>query len=158
MSTHSAGENTGPHLLAAVLCEKVLQEQDGVLSVIRIVDRLTQTASGPDAPAQMPPFIAPNLTLLVALRSDQARGRYGIKIRPEAPGGFQLPSVEQAIPLQAGPTGANVIMPLVMPISEEGVYWFDVFLTGPAPQEDRLLTRIPLEIVYLPHRPPANSR
>ena len=103
----------------------------------------------------MPPFIISNLTMLVAIRADQARGRYGIKIRPEAPGGFQMPSVEQAINLQAGPTGANLIMPMVLPITEEGVYWFDVILTGPAPQEDQLLTRIPLEIVYSPHRPPS---
>jgi hypothetical protein len=29
-----------PHLVAAVLCEKVLQEADGVLSAIRIVDKV----------------------------------------------------------------------------------------------------------------------
>ena len=30
---------SGPHLAAALLCEKVLQEKDGVLSFIRVVDR-----------------------------------------------------------------------------------------------------------------------
>jgi hypothetical protein len=148
--------STGPHLIVAVLCERVLTEADGVLSVIRIVDQITQTANGPEAPDQMPPFILDSLTMLIGLRSDQARGRYGIKIRPEAPGGFQMPSAEQAIQLQSGPTGTNLIVPLVLPISEEGVYWFDVFLTGPAPQEDRLLTRVPLEIVYQPNRPPVS--
>jgi hypothetical protein len=29
----------GPYLNAALLCEKVLQERDGVLSIIRIIDR-----------------------------------------------------------------------------------------------------------------------
>ena len=152
MSTPEAA--TGPHLIVATLCERVLTETDGVLSVIRVVDRITQTASGPEAPDQMPPFILDWLTMLIALRSDQARGRYGIKVRPEAPGGFQLPSAEQAIQLQSGPSGANLIMPLVLPITAEGVFWFDVFLTGPAPQQDRLLTRVPLEIVYQPNRPP----
>jgi hypothetical protein len=144
--------DTGPHLLIAVLCEKVLQESDGVLSVIRVIDRLTQGAAGPEAPEQMPPFILDRLTMLVAIRADQARGRHGIKIRPEAPSGLQMQSVEQGVTIQSGATGINLILPLVLPITEEGVYWFDVFLTGPAPQADRLLTRVPLEIVYAPQR------
>lgn len=147
--------STGPHLIAALLCEKVLQEQDGVLSAIRIIDRLEQTAVGPDAPDEMPPFVVNNLTLLVTIKADQARGRYGIKIRPEAPGGILLPPMEQAVTIQSGVGGINVLMPFVLAIQAEGVYWFDVFLTGPAPQEDRLLTRVPLEVIYSPQRPPS---
>jgi hypothetical protein len=142
---------TGPHLIAALLCERVLQEQDGVVSIIRIIDRLTQTAAGAEAPDQMTPFVHP-MTMFVALKSDQARGRMGIRVRPEAPGGFQLPAIEQAITLGGTSAGVNLIMPMVLPIDREGIYWFDVFLTGPAPQEDRLLTRIPLEIIYQPQR------
>ncbi len=144
----------------AVLCEKALQEQDGVLSVIRVIDRLTQSATGTELPEQMPPFLADNLTMVVCLKADQARGRYGIKIRPEAPGGFQLPAMEQGIQLAGGATGVNLVMPLILPIGQDGVYWFDVFLTGPAPQEDRLLTRVPLEVLYQPLRigeSPANQ-
>ena len=144
--------STGPHLNLAVLCEKVLQEQDGVISVIRVIDRLVQSATGPDVPDQMPPFLANNLTMVVSLRSDQARGRYGLKIRAEAPGGFQLPALEHGVQLQGGNTGVNLVMPLSLPIAHDGVYWFDVFLTGPAPKEDRLLTRVPLEVVYQPLR------
>ncbi len=147
--------HTGPHLTMAVLCEKVLHEQDGVISAIRIIDQLTQTATGPDAPEQMTPFLVNNLTMLITIKSDQARGRHGIRVRPEAPGGVQLPALEQAITIQSGPTGVNLIMPLILPIDREGAYWFDVFLTGPAPQPNRLLTRVPLEIIYSPQRPPA---
>lgn len=143
---------TGPHLIMAVLCEKVLQEGDGVLSVIRIIDQLTQTSVGPDAPEHMPPFIAQNLTMVVTIKADQARGRYGVRIRPEAPGGIQLPHVEQAITISPGPSGMNLVMPMVFPVSEEGVYWFDVFLTAPTGQADRLLTRVPLEVQYAPQR------
>ncbi len=149
--------STGPHLTLAVLCEKVLHEADGAISVIRVVDQLTQTAVGPDAPAAMPPFLIDNLTLVVALKADQARGRFGVKVRPEAPGGIQLPSMEQAVTFQSGPSGVNLIMPLVLPIASEGVYWFDVFLTGHEPQEDELLTRVPLEVIYAPQRPPGGS-
>ena len=148
---------TGPHLIAAVICEKVLQEADGARSEIHIIDRLEQTAVGPDAPEQMPPFLLDNMTILITVKSDQARGRYGIKVRPEAPGGIQLPPMEQAITIQSGPAGVNLVMPFVLPIQAEGVYWFDVFLTGPAPQTDRLLTRVPLEVIYSPQRPPATQ-
>lgn len=65
----------GPYLAMALLCEKVLREADGVLSLIRIVDRITVSFSGPDAPVQMPP--APvNLTLVVGFKSGFARGPY----------------------------------------------------------------------------------
>ncbi len=143
---------TGPHLVMAVLCEKVLHERDGVLSIIRVIDQLTQTAVGPEAPEQMPPFIADNLTMIVTIKADQARGRYGVKIRPEAPGGIQLPPIEQAITISNGPGGVNLVIPMALPISAEGVYWFDVFLTAPTAQPDRLLTRVPLEVQYSPQR------
>lgn len=41
---------TGPYLQAALLCERVMEEKDGVLSVIRIIDRLIHTALGPAGP------------------------------------------------------------------------------------------------------------
>ena len=37
----------GPYLSAALLCEKVLEEKDGVKSAIRIIDRVTRTVTGP---------------------------------------------------------------------------------------------------------------
>jgi len=43
---------TGPHIVNATFCEKVLIEPDGVLSLIRLVDRFTQTATGPEPPEQ----------------------------------------------------------------------------------------------------------
>ncbi len=43
-------ENSGPYLIAALLCEKVLQEKDGIISVIRMIDRITLTVNALDAP------------------------------------------------------------------------------------------------------------
>ena len=51
----SNGESSGPYLAAAVLCEKVLQEKDGVLSAIRLVDRFIITASGTQPPGRKQP-------------------------------------------------------------------------------------------------------
>lgn len=139
--------NTGPFLSVAVLCEKVLQEQNGPASIIRLTDTLSPSAIGPDAPAQMPPFMA-DLTLMVTLRAGEAKGSFGIKIRPEAPGGFQLPAIEQTVHLAGGPWGASLVMPMQFPINETGVYWFDIFLADPTTESEHLLTRIPLEVIY----------
>ena len=46
----------GPYLSAAFFCEKVLVEQDGVKSAIRIVDRVTRTVVHPNPPPEMEPF------------------------------------------------------------------------------------------------------
>jgi hypothetical protein len=147
MSTPESLPETGPFLTMAVLCEKVLVEQGGAFSVIRVTDTLGQSASGPESPEQMPPFIAENLTMVIVLRAGQAKGRFGIKIRPEEPSGHQLPSVEESIQLTGGPWGASIIAPIVLPVAEEGVFWFDILLTGPS-QPDKLLTRVPLEVIY----------
>jgi hypothetical protein len=44
----------GPWLQAAVFCEKVLIERDGVVSLVRVIDRIIITASGAAAPEKMP--------------------------------------------------------------------------------------------------------
>jgi len=36
----------GPHIQIAAICEKALQEADGVLSLVRIIDRFFVTAQG----------------------------------------------------------------------------------------------------------------
>ena len=47
-------EYTGPYLVAALFCEKVLSEKDGVISTMRIVDRITITVSGEAPPRKCP--------------------------------------------------------------------------------------------------------
>lgn len=144
------GDTTGPHLTAALLCEKVLQEQDGALSVIRVIDQVTHTAAGADVPQQMPAFIL-SLTALIALKAGQARGRYAVKLRPEDPSGTQLGTMEMPVQFQGEPSGANLVLEINLQVGLEGRYWFDVLFVA-APGEERLLTRIPLLVLYQPHR------
>jgi hypothetical protein len=142
----------GPHLQMAAFCENVLEDKEGVLSLVRVVDQVTQTATGPDAPDQMPPFILSHLTLVIMLKADQARGRYAVKIRPEDPSGIQLPPAELPIHLEGSNRGVNLLVPLQIPISLEGVYWFDVLFMPGRNEEDRLLSRVPLAILYRPQK------
>jgi hypothetical protein len=136
----------GPHLGMAVFCEKVLQEKDGVLTIVRVVDRIIVTASGLDVPSEIPPGQV-NVTLAVVLKSGDARGRHSLRVRPELPSGEQLPRTEMPVLFEGEDRGINAIFQIALPIKQEGLYWFDVVL-----DENQCLTRVPLRIVYQPIR------
>jgi hypothetical protein len=143
----------GPFLQAAFFCERVLQEADGTVSAIRIIDQQTLSASGADVPSDMPPAIV-NTTMLIALKAGETRGRYAIKIGPEAPSGLELPSVNVPVnfPGGDGEQGINIIIPMQMQVIEEGLYWFDVVWVDDkaGADGDRQLTRVPLRVLYQP--------
>ncbi len=134
-------ENSGPYLAAALICEKVLQEKDGTISIIRMVDRVTLTAPAALSPEQLP-LVPINLYAFISLKSGSAKGRSTIKWRIEPPSGIALP--EQLLPVlfEGEDRGVNLTLALNLVVDQEGLYWFDVFL------EDQLLTRIPLRIFY----------
>lgn len=134
-------ENGGPHLAAAFLCEKVLQEKDGVVSAIRIVDRIIVTASGAQPPGQMPK-VNLTLTALIVFKSGNAKGSRTVKIRPVMPSGRALEEVLLPMFLEGEDRGVNLIANIGLAASEEGLYWLDVFC------DDDFVTRIPLRLVY----------
>lgn len=136
---------SGPYLAMAVLCEKVLTEQDGVISVIRIIDRMTIATAGPDVPDEMPPTPL-QLAAVVAFRSGEARGRYSVTLRPEDPSGRQLPSLEMPIHFEGEERGANMLVNFNFVAELEGLYWIDVIFQGD------VVTRIPLRVIYQPRR------
>jgi hypothetical protein len=140
----------------------VITEGDGVLSFIRIVDRFIQTATGSDPPDEMPPFVVDNMQMVVSLKSDQAKGRYTVKLVMEAPDTTREQIGEQDVNLTPGSSGINIVAGVRLGLTLEGVYWIDVLFGGPRGQADELLTRVPLEAVYqrqrVPERPdPAGS-
>ena len=137
----SNGETKGPYLAAALLCEKVLQEKDGILSAIRIIDRIIATAQGSQPPEQMPP-VPVNITALLILKSGDVRGSHTINIQPVAPSDFRSPAISWPIFLEGEDRGANIVLQIVFQAKEEGLYWFEVTF------KDELLTRIPLRVVY----------
>jgi hypothetical protein len=145
----------GPHIQVATFCEKVIKDQvGGNLSVIGCVSAVTNAAVGTDVPDEMPAFPLDRLTLAVTLWSDQAKGRYEIKIRPEAPNGQQLEPISAPIQLPGGAQGVDLIMQMNMIVEHEGTYWFDILFSPGRGEEDRLLSRIPLVVQYQPQRLP----
>lgn len=131
----------GPFLQVAALCEKVLQERDGVLSLIRIVDVVTHGAQGPDAPEEMPEF-RHQLTLAISLKAGKSRGRHEIRITPELPSGEAMTPITMAVQMEGESRGQNLIIPMDFPLRFEGLHWFKVQFDGIP------LTQVPLDVRY----------
>jgi len=133
-------DRTGPWVVMATFCEKLLTETDGVVTPIRPIDRIIHTVqvvpNQPLAPVQI------QLPLMIVLKADRAVGSQMLELRPEKPSGVKMAPQSFSILMEGADRGsALVINPLTLQTDEEGLYWFDVRYAG------ELLTRIPLRLV-----------
>jgi hypothetical protein len=131
----------GPYVQVACFCEMVLQDKVNVISLIRVVDTLTHTESGPEPPEVMPAF-SHTLWLVVMLKSGQAQGRRDLRIVPEYPSGETAPQVVQSVHFEGEEKGHNVILRLTFGFPLEGLYWFRIYI------DDAALTAIPFRVKY----------
>lgn len=140
----------GPHLVAALLCESVLTETDGVKSLIRIIDRIVGTGQGPDAPDAMPPMAWHGI-LFLAFKADEARGPVPIRITITMPSGLEEPKpvYEGTIHFEGGTRGHNLQAQLRLGLKEAGPYWFNVYVG------EYRVARTPLEVIYTVNKGPA---
>ena len=133
--------NSGPYLKAALICDEVIEGKDGVLSLIRVVDRLTVTAAGPAVPGAMP-TVPHRLKLVIMVVSGEARGTHAITVTIETPDGIVHPGWESTILLEGEDRGANVVVELDYEFKLEGVHWFGLSLDG------EQITRVPFRVLY----------
>ena len=135
-----------PDLRIAALCERVLEEKDGTLSLIRLIDRLVITAEGTDLPTQLPPGQVP-LTAVMSWIS--GLGNYEAKIHIDFPDGNSLESPTLPFYLDSLDKVQNHIVRLVLPVKRTGVYRFN-FMLG-----DEIKRTVPLRVIYqrkqIPH-------
>jgi hypothetical protein len=131
---------TGPHLSVATICERVLTEQDGVLSAIRMVDRVTFVVGEDGEPInpQHP------ITIVVVLRAGAARGTFNVEVRREAPSGEDSLVLGAPVHLEGEERGASLVIAALFAPEHAGLYWYDVYF------EDERITRIPLRAVFQP--------
>jgi len=133
---------TGPYLKLAVFCEKVLRETDNVMSLIRIVDRVTITAQGPDAPDAMPKTPYP-INAVITLVPGAGRGRHEIKIVREGPAGLTEDAPFKAsVQLEGEDRSANIVIVMQLNLESEGLHWYHVYF------DDVLLTKMPFRAMY----------
>lgn len=135
----------GPYLNAAFLCEKVLEQKDGVLSAIRIVDRLTcDYAVSAEKLSSEIPAVKAELAFLLILKSGQNPGETNIKIVLKKPDNSELPPLNHTIHLDsASNQGGNVVINSTFTFDQNGVWWFEVSIN------DVSRTRVPLEVIFL---------
>lgn len=130
----------GPYLAYAVICERVLTEADGAVSLIRVIDRFT--IRGP-AERLTPTLLS--FWLAVMFRSGFQRGVMNLAVQPVSPSLVRLPAMDFPMHFDGDEERAcSVALPVQFLAEETGLYWFEVSLAG------QLATKIPLRIVYLP--------
>lgn len=143
------GVGNGPFLNAAMICEKVLQEQDGVVSAVRVIDRVFFVLL-PDGSPQFPQH---PVTFYISLKSGSARGRYSIEVERQKPSGETSAVFALPVLFEGEERGVNIIVSAVFAPDQEGLYWFDIYFADPSDEaagQRLLLTRVPLRAIYQP--------
>ena len=127
-----------PHVTAALLCESVLQESNGTLSVVRIADKVGYDPTG------MPEGFRPAFKIsgLISLKAGPVVGDHNLKVVVENPQGKRTQIYELALKLMGRDQGQNLIVTLNLGIEHDGLHWFDVIF-----DDDEVLTRIPLMVM-----------
>lgn len=131
----------GPYIQTACLCETVIQEKTGVVSLIRLVDVLTHTAGGPNPPDTMPP-VTFSCKLVIMLKAGEITGRHTLVIEPQLPSGETEVKIPISVQLEGDERGQNIITDLNFVYKYEGLYWFNIYFN------DEKLTAIPFRVRY----------
>jgi hypothetical protein len=132
-----------PLVLATLLCEKVLEEKDGVLTAVRMFDRLLVAPPEPGSVATVP------IVLLIVLRNGtEVTREAAVGMRLVTPSGSRGPREAYPVELAGEPdAGVNLRVTLPLDASEEGLYWFEIDLDGIP------VSRVPLRLTFAPASP-----
>lgn len=118
----------GPHLSAALFCDQILEDKDGALSAIRIIDTMTLTipASTPD---DQP--IPIGVWMLLILKSGDSPGEHRVRLDMRSPTGKVTRGKEQTWELSPQPFGGlNLRLNTTIIVKRGGVFWADVYVDG----------------------------
>ena len=130
-----------PHVSVACFCETLLEDKDGTLSAIRIVDTYTLPTDAMDVPPDVIPAIV--VTGLVALKSGEVTGPHTVRLVLENPLGVRTdlsPKEGWPVVLKGGHSGVNLKIRFPLGVKNFGQCWFDVVF------DDEVLTRMPLRL------------
>jgi len=138
-----------PYVTAALLCERVLQEKDESLTLVRIADRLQYDVQGVGValPEGLKPVI--NIEGLVSIKSGPVTGDHTIDIFLQRPNGDRKAVATFPVKFLGKDHSQNLILKMGVGIQQDGLYWFDVFFDG------EVLTKIPLMVTPAPAQAPA---
>lgn len=131
----------GPYIQVAAFAERVLEERGEVLSLIRVIDSINVQAHGANAPDELPATDQINVSLVLMLKSGDARGRHPLTIEIETPVGHTLPAQTIDATFDGGVRGVQLVLAFLLD-AVEGTFWFHVKI------HDRVVTRMPLTVTY----------
>lgn len=133
-----------PFVQVATFCENVLTDQASErLSLIGIIDNAKLVTTGPEAPAQMPPFPFKAM-LVLCLWMTEEQAKRPMSLRPTDPDG----EVRQVLdlPYETGIAGVNLVIQFAIAFDKAGRWLFDVLMEDDGTQ--RLVTQVPLQVEY----------
>jgi hypothetical protein len=140
----------GPYFLAALLCERVVEEKDGTLSIIRIIDKVTfQVPEVPQIP-QVP--VSSGLMLggigfqmwaVIIFKSGSFKGKQTLTIKGVSPDGSKLfdDITVQLVFDGKGESGNYGKIQISLLFRMEGLHWFNLLIDG------KPVTRIPFRVI-----------
>lgn len=137
-----------PQLRAALLCDSVLEEKDGTISAIRIIDQIHLVMPQMDEDA----FGALAISALISVyASDATRGRHRLSIRQRGLDGA-LSEVKREYEIAIGEKSAamNLILKMNVLVKTFGVHRLEVFW------DDEHLATIPFTLVEAAETPSAS--
>lgn len=122
----------GPFLAAAVFCNSVTEDCDGVLSALRIVDEIRgiiPSNAPPDFPSKDKPVDISLFALIMIRRGDAHAGKHQLRLVMEQPNGKTNEVLKQEIEMPEYPNGtATLRARVVLKLFSPGVFWIDVML------------------------------
>lgn len=132
----------GPWVSFAVLCEKIIEDKTGRLSLINIVDQVNFTPpQGEDISGQIP-AVTIRLIAAVGFKAGILKGPADIKLGLVKPNGETGPTLTVSVLFQGDERGTNLTTEMNLILGEEGLYWLEVYVAN------QFMTRIPLRLAY----------
>lgn len=133
---------TEPYLTVAVFCERALEEKDGIISAIRVVDRLHIKPAAFEAIDKNNPALI-QIIFLLKFTSINYAGKRTLSIKSEAPNKKVNQIIgDTPIVFEADKMGVQVRVLLTIAVKQEGTYWVTPYLDG------ETFMRVPLEIRF----------
>jgi hypothetical protein len=146
----------GPYVAAALFCNSILEDSDGIVSALRIVDEIRVVINPnapPDVPSKADPIEIPLFALIIIRRGDAPAGMHQLALAMETPDGKTEEVYKGEITMPDHPNGAAVIKSRVtLRLHSSGVFWIDVILG-----ENRL-TRMAMNLLIQRSEPAAAKR
>lgn len=141
-----------PDLRAILLCERIIEEKDGSLSIFRIIDSVTITVppgTPIDRPLSPPPF---EMSALISLTAGSARGEHHFVVDVLAPTGAK--SKQSNVPFTAffenENAAANFVLRMNATFPIAGQYRLTITRRG----EKQPFGTAPVQVIYKVAMPP----